>query len=88
MISQDFCVNVSLFFHFVIKFHTCPQQVVASYFPLSKCLEGLKMLVESLFGATFQMIPTTPGESWHPDVIKLSLHHPEEVQTNFICKHH
>ncbi|XP_020095925.1 probable mitochondrial intermediate peptidase, mitochondrial isoform X1 [Ananas comosus] len=58
--------------------------VVASYFPLSKCLEGLKMLVESLFGATFQMIPTTPGESWHPDVIKLSLHHPEEGDLGYL----
>lgn len=55
------------------------EQVVASYFPLSQCIEGLKVLVESLFGATFRSIPLTPGESWHPDVIKMSLHHPEEV---------
>ncbi|RVW35288.1 Mitochondrial intermediate peptidase, mitochondrial [Vitis vinifera] len=30
--------------------------VVASYFPLHQCIEGLKVLVESLFGATFRSI--------------------------------
>lgn len=54
-------------------------QVVASYFSLSNCIEGLKILVQSLFGATFHSIPLTPGESWDPQVLKLSLHHPEEV---------
>lgn len=54
-------------------------QVVASYFPLPQCIEGLKVLVESLFGATFHTIPLAPGESWHPNVVKLSLHHPDEV---------
>ncbi|XP_021842214.2 mitochondrial intermediate peptidase, mitochondrial isoform X2 [Spinacia oleracea] len=53
--------------------------VIASYFPLPQCIEGLKLLVESLFGATFRNIPLAPGESWHPDVLKMSLHHPEEV---------
>ncbi|XP_042511651.1 mitochondrial intermediate peptidase, mitochondrial [Macadamia integrifolia] len=52
--------------------------VVASYFPLSQCIEGLKVLVESLFGATFRHIPLAAGESWHPDVLKMALHHPEE----------
>ncbi|KAJ1417003.1 Peptidase M3A/M3B catalytic domain [Sesbania bispinosa] len=53
--------------------------VVASYFSLSNCIEGLKVLVQSLFGATFHSIPLAPGESWDPKVLKLSLHHPEEV---------
>ncbi|WVZ78856.1 hypothetical protein U9M48_026504 [Paspalum notatum var. saurae] len=52
--------------------------VIAKYFPLSQCLKGLNVLVESLFGATFHQIPMRDGESWHPDVIKLSLHHPDE----------
>ncbi|KAL3524177.1 hypothetical protein ACH5RR_017011 [Cinchona calisaya] len=52
--------------------------VVASYFPLSQCLEGLKVLTESLFGVTFHCIPLAPGESWHPDVLKICLHHPDE----------
>lgn len=71
-------------------------QVVASYFPLPQCIEGLKVLVESLFGATFHVVPLAPGESWHPDVIKMSLHHPDEVcclqnkislNTSSTCKH-
>nr|XP_027110470.1 mitochondrial intermediate peptidase, mitochondrial-like isoform X3 [Coffea arabica] len=53
--------------------------VVASFFPLSQCLEGLKVLAESLFGVTFHHIPLAPGESWHPDVIKVALHHPDEI---------
>lgn len=61
--------------------HDFQSQVVASYFPLMQCIEGLKVLVESLFGATFNSIPLAPGESWHDDVLKLSLHHPEEVST-------
>lgn len=56
-------------------------QVVASYFSLPHCIEGLKVLVESLFGATLHSIPLAPGESWHPDVRKMALHHPEEVFT-------
>jgi len=54
-------------------------QAVGSYFSLSNCIEGLKVLVQSLFGATFHSIPLAPGESWDPHVLKLSLHHPEEV---------
>ncbi|XP_059451774.1 mitochondrial intermediate peptidase, mitochondrial isoform X2 [Corylus avellana] len=58
--------------------------VVASYFPLIQCIEGLKVLVESLFGATFHSIPLAPGESWHDDVLKLSLHHPEEGDLGYL----
>lgn len=63
-------------------------QVVSSYFPLSQCIKGLKVLVESLFGATFHNIPLASGESWHPDVIKMSLHHPDEVNTILSCHVH
>ncbi|KAH0889176.1 hypothetical protein HID58_051605 [Brassica napus] len=58
--------------------------VVASYFPLPQCIEGLKVLVESLFGATFHTVPLAPGESWHPDVIKMSLHHPDEGDLGYL----
>lgn len=54
-------------------------QVIASYFPLRQCIEGLKILVESLFGVTFHGVPLAPGESWHPDVMKIVLHHPTEA---------
>nr|GLL28111.1 probable mitochondrial intermediate peptidase, mitochondrial [Ipomoea trifida] len=57
---------------------------VASYFPLARCIEGLKILVESLFGVTFRQIPLAPGESWHPDVIKILLHHPNEGELGYL----
>lgn len=58
--------------------------VLASFFPLSQCLEGLKVLAESLFGVTFHHIPLAPGESWHPDVIKIALHHPDEGDLGYL----
>ncbi|KAF6174678.1 hypothetical protein GIB67_008733 [Kingdonia uniflora] len=39
---------------------------------------GWKVLVQSLFGATFPSIPLAPDKSWQKDVLKMSLHHPEE----------
>ncbi|KAF6160967.1 hypothetical protein GIB67_007608, partial [Kingdonia uniflora] len=59
-------------------------RVISYYFPLSQCIEGLKVLVQSLFGATFHSISLAPGESWHEDVLKMSLHHPEEI-VDLVC---
>ncbi|XP_020232734.1 mitochondrial intermediate peptidase, mitochondrial isoform X2 [Cajanus cajan] len=58
--------------------------IVGSYFSLSNCIEGLKVLVQSLFGATFHSIPLAPGESWDPQVLKLSLHHPDEGDLGYL----
>ncbi|KAB2001622.1 hypothetical protein ES319_D11G006200v1 [Gossypium barbadense] len=58
--------------------------VVASYFSLPQCIEGLKLLVKSLFGASFDSVPMAPGESWHPDVLKMCIHHPEEGDLGFL----
>ncbi|WRX17353.1 Peptidase M3A/M3B catalytic domain - like 3 [Theobroma cacao] len=58
--------------------------VVASYFSLPQCIEGLKLLVESLFGANFDSVPMAPGESWHPDVLKMCLHHPGEGDLGYL----
>lgn len=58
-------------------------QAVTSYFSLSQCIEGLKVLVKSLFGMKFVNVPIAPGESWHPDVLKMALHHPNEVHLYF-----
>ncbi|KAI3833118.1 hypothetical protein MKW92_003637, partial [Papaver armeniacum] len=57
---------------------------ISAYFPLSQCIEGLKMLVQSLFGATFYSVPLAPRESWHRDVLKMALHHPEEGDLGYI----
>lgn len=58
--------------------------VIGSYFSISHCLKGLNILVESLFGASFHQVPFAPGESWHPDVMKLSLYHPQEGDLGFL----
>ncbi|KAF7824901.1 mitochondrial intermediate peptidase, mitochondrial isoform X1 [Senna tora] len=65
-------------------FNNDHMQVIASYFPLSQCIEGLKVLVQSLFGATFHSIPPAPGESWDPQVLKLALRHPEEGDLGYL----
>lgn len=58
--------------------------VAASYFSLSNCIEGLKVLVNSLFGVICHRIPLAPGESWDPQVLKLCLHHPEEGDLGYL----
>lgn len=88
--SNDVCAELEpwdeAFFTGRIKSAACDldSSVIASYFPVSQCLEGLKLLVQSLFGATFSSMKLAPGESWHPDVIKLSLHHPQEGDLGFL----
>ncbi|KAL2227187.1 probable mitochondrial intermediate peptidase, mitochondrial isoform X1 [Sesamum indicum] len=58
--------------------------VVVSYFSLPQCIEGLKVLAQSLFGVKCHEIPLGHGESWHPDVLKLSLHHPDEGDLGYL----
>ncbi|KAL1531507.1 Mitochondrial intermediate peptidase [Salvia divinorum] len=58
--------------------HNLDYSAVAFFFSLPQCIEGLKFLSESLFGVKFREIPLCPGESWHSDVLKLSIHHPDE----------
>ncbi|XP_021977410.1 mitochondrial intermediate peptidase, mitochondrial [Helianthus annuus] len=58
--------------------------VVSSYFSLSQCIEGFKVLVESLFGMKLINIPLAPGESWHPNVLKMALHQPNEGDLGYI----
>ncbi|KAL6004877.1 Mitochondrial intermediate peptidase [Asimina triloba] len=84
MKSSTFNLDSSIIPPNVPNFSCFDKQVVASYFPLSQCIEGLKVLVKSLFGATFDNIPLAPGESWHPDVLKMSLHHPEEGDLGYL----
>ncbi|KAJ6294520.1 hypothetical protein OIU76_022571 [Salix suchowensis] len=64
--------------------HNFDSSIVASYFPLSQCIEGLKVLVNSLFGAMLHNVPMAPGESWHPDVLKMTLHHPDEGDLGYL----
>lgn len=58
--------------------HDLNAAVVASYFPVEQCLEALRIMSGSLFGATFEQVPVSPGEAWHSDVQKLTLLHADE----------
>ncbi|XP_020589995.1 probable mitochondrial intermediate peptidase, mitochondrial isoform X2 [Phalaenopsis equestris] len=58
--------------------------VIASYFPTFQCLEGLKLLAKSVFGVTLSRMSFSFGESWHPDVMKFLLHHPQEGDMGFL----
>ncbi|XAR71801.1 Mitochondrial intermediate peptidase [Bertholletia excelsa] len=64
--------------------YSLDSSVVASYFPLPHCIQGLKVLVESLFGVTFRSMTLAPGESWHPDVLKMSIYHHEEGDLGYL----
>ncbi|XP_020589996.1 probable mitochondrial intermediate peptidase, mitochondrial isoform X3 [Phalaenopsis equestris] len=59
-------------------------KVIASYFPTFQCLEGLKLLAKSVFGVTLSRMSFSFGESWHPDVMKFLLHHPQEGDMGFL----
>ena len=54
-------------------------QVVASFFPLKQCVEGLKLITRSLFGVELKEVSLACGEGWHPGVQKFTLQHPDEV---------
>lgn len=51
----------------------CGEQVVAGYFPLSACVQGMCLVVESLFGMHMRPVEAHPGETWAPDVAKYAL---------------
>uniref|UniRef100_K3X1H8 Peptidase M3A/M3B catalytic domain-containing protein n=1 Tax=Globisporangium ultimum (strain ATCC 200006 / CBS 805.95 / DAOM BR144) TaxID=431595 RepID=K3X1H8_GLOUD len=48
-------------------------RVIASYFPLERCLEGLHVLCSSLFGMELKSLPMGKSESWDSEVRKLAL---------------
>ncbi|EFJ18321.1 hypothetical protein SELMODRAFT_420134 [Selaginella moellendorffii] len=53
-------------------------KVISSYFPLERCMNGLKVIVKSLFDASFEQVSVAPGEVWHSDVQKWELRHSTE----------
>ena len=66
-----------------INFTGFSLQVVASFFPLKQCVEGLKLITRSLFGVTLKEVSLARGEGWHPGVQKFTLQHSDEVAS--IC---
>ena len=57
---------------------------VSSYLPLHQCLEGLNLLVQSLYGAKLVDVPMAPGESWAPDIKKIQVVHEDEGPLGYI----
>ncbi len=45
--------------------------LLSSYFTLGNCMEGLNLLLNSLFGVKLEHQQTKNGELWHADVQKL-----------------
>lgn len=48
------------------------------YFSLGGCMEGLNNLMQSLYGITMENTEMAPGESWAPDIYKLTVRHENE----------
>lgn len=43
---------------------------LSEYFPLSACLDGLRLLISSLFDVKMELVNTASGETWHESVEK------------------
>ncbi|XP_044733789.1 mitochondrial intermediate peptidase, partial [Chrysoperla carnea] len=56
----------------------------APYFSLGNCMEGLNMLMQSLYGIQLRNEETEPGELWSNDVYKLSVVHENEGVLGYI----
>ncbi|EAA04703.3 AGAP007728-PA [Anopheles gambiae str. PEST] len=48
------------------------------YFSLGACMEGLNLLMNSLFGISLRNTEMEPGESWFHDIYKLAVEHETE----------
>ncbi|RHY28871.1 hypothetical protein DYB32_005639 [Aphanomyces invadans] len=53
------------------RHHHLDSRVISSYFPVEKCVDGLRLLCNELFGIELKDTPMDEHESWHPDVRKL-----------------
>ncbi|XP_056646897.1 mitochondrial intermediate peptidase [Diorhabda sublineata] len=54
------------------------------YFSLGACMDGLNNLFSALFGVQLVNSDLSPGESWSPDIYKLSVIHETEGFLGFI----
>ncbi|XP_049541158.1 mitochondrial intermediate peptidase [Anopheles darlingi] len=54
------------------------------YFSLGACMEGLNLLMNSLYGITLQNTEMAPGESWSHDIYKLAVTHETEGLLGYI----
>ncbi|KFB36577.1 hypothetical protein ZHAS_00003770 [Anopheles sinensis] len=54
------------------------------YFSLGACMEGLNLLMNSLYGITLKNTEMGPGESWSSDIYKLAVTHETEGLLGYI----
>mmetsp|Transcript_7942 Transcript_7942/g.35263 ORF Transcript_7942/g.35263 Transcript_7942/m.35263 type:complete len:584 (-) Transcript_7942:101-1852(-) len=57
---------------------------LCEYFSLSSCVEGMGMLVKSLFGIDLLECEASENELWHPDVKKMQMRHETEGVLGYI----
>ncbi|XP_053675991.1 mitochondrial intermediate peptidase [Anopheles nili] len=66
------------------KFLRAGASEFSPYFSLGACMEGLNLLMSSLFGITLNNTTMEPGESWHHDIYKLAVTHETEGLLGYI----
>ncbi|XP_053685800.1 mitochondrial intermediate peptidase [Sabethes cyaneus] len=54
------------------------------YFSLGACMEGLNLLMNSLYGISLEVTEMEPGESWSHDIYKLAVKHESEGLLGYI----
>lgn len=54
------------------------------YFSLGACMEGLNLLMTSLYGISLENTEMEPGESWSHDIYKLAVTHESEGLLGYI----
>lgn len=54
------------------------------YFSLGACMDGLNLIMKSLFGITLQNSEMLPGELWSPEIYKLAVTHETEGLLGYI----
>ena len=69
-----------------ITTETCklPVALVAEYFSIGSCMEGLDNLFRSLYGTRLSAMQPEQGEVWSPDVKKLAVVHESEGTLGYI----
>ena len=50
---------------------TCLPPSAHEYFSIESCMNGLALITKQVFGVTLKVVPTQPGEVWHPHVRKV-----------------
>lgn len=63
-----------------------PSSDFSPFFSLGNCMEGLNLLVNSLYGIQLKTVEMMPGEAWTQDVYKLEVvHETEGVWGHIYC---